>query len=91
MVLVGTPETAAVEMVVEAMTRDEAQATKRGLYRVFWKTEVGGGSSLAAVGSTPSGTRWLAACNWVGITMNQDRLDETWDHVERLELIAEVD
>jgi hypothetical protein len=75
------------------MTRDEVQATKRGLYRVFWKVEVGGGSSLASVGSTPSGTRWLAPCNWVGFesTTDQAHLDETWDHVERLEMIAEVD
>jgi uncharacterized protein (TIGR00645 family) len=71
-----------------AMTKAEAQATKRGLYRVFWKS---GGSSIAAVGSTSSGSRWLAACNWVGITTDQDRLDETWEMVDKLELIEGID
>jgi hypothetical protein len=33
-----------------------------GLYRVHWKS---GGSSLAAIGVTDDGGRWLAPINWV--------------------------
>jgi hypothetical protein len=34
---------------------------KPGLYRVWWEA---GGSSLAAVGMGPDGSRWIAPTNW---------------------------
>jgi len=86
----AVPGTAAVEMVEAAMTKDEAHKLERGLYRVFWKAEVGGGQSLAAVGSTYSGSRWLAATNWVGITTDETKLEDTWDKVEKVELIEAI-
>lgn len=88
------PETAAVGEMVGAeatVTKDEGKAVKRGLYRVFWKQSHGGGESIAAVGSTPSGTRWLAACNWVGFATDQDKIDAAWEAVERLETIEVID
>jgi len=61
------------------MSRDEVQTTvKHGLYRVYWTS---GGSSLAAVGSTANGDRWLAPTNWIsGETTD-------WSGVERVERI----
>lgn len=42
------------------MTETEVLALNNGLYHVFWK---GGGQSLASVGVTRSGYRWLAPIN----------------------------
>lgn len=44
------------------MTDGEFQALPLGLYRVYWRS---GGSSLAAIGMSASGGRWLAPCNWL--------------------------
>lgn len=44
------------------MTKEKVTKLKHGIYRVFWKS---GGSSVASVGSTGSGKRWLAATNWI--------------------------
>ena len=51
-----------------------------GLYRVYWKS---GGCSLAAVGATPEGSRWLAPVNWVAPMTKHC----PWDDVEGLEAI----
>ena len=72
------------------MTKDEVKALQRGLYRIFWKSEAGGGSSIAAVGSTYNGSRWLAPTNWVGFTTDEARLDESWEMVEKIELIEAI-
>ncbi len=52
-----------------------------GLYRIYWKS---GGVSLAAVGQTENGDRWLAPTNWVMPSARR----EAWSDVERVELIA---
>ncbi|MHA2279531.1 MAG: hypothetical protein ACXAC5_01380 [Promethearchaeota archaeon] len=57
------------------------QDVKAGLYRVFWRS---GGSSLASVGITADGGRWLAPINWVAPTVDQSH----WAEVVRLEHIA---
>jgi hypothetical protein len=49
-----------------------------GVYRVFWKTE---GSSLAAIGMTNDGDRWLAPVNWLSPACPFSG----WDNIERLE------
>lgn len=36
-----------------------------GLYRIYWDS---GGSSLAAIGNTYSGDRWIAPINWTAKT-----------------------
>ncbi len=69
------------------MTRDEAKALKRGLYRIFWKESHGGGTSIAAIGSTGNGNRWLAPTNWVGFSTDDDKIADSWDAVERVEVI----
>lgn len=35
-----------------------------GLYRIHWKCDAGGGTSLAAIGSYSDGRRWFAPTNW---------------------------
>lgn len=37
---------------------------KLGLYRVYWKS---GGTSVAAIGQTSDGTKWVAPTNWTGL------------------------
>jgi hypothetical protein len=46
------------------MTVDEAQSLPPGLYTIAWHE---GGTSLAAIGSTATGGRWLAPTNWVQV------------------------
>lgn len=53
---------------------------KPGLYRVFWKS---GGSSLASVGITADGGKWLAPTNWVSPTTDQS----AWEDIDRLQAI----
>ncbi len=55
-----------------------------GLYRIYWKS---GGDSLAAVGITASGGRWLAPTNWVSTT---EALD-IWSDVERVEKLERLE
>jgi len=38
---------------------------KPGLYRIYWKEKHGGGQSLAAVGVSSDGTKWIAPTNWI--------------------------
>jgi hypothetical protein len=47
------------------MTVDEAEALLPGLYTIYWHE---GGASLAAIGSTAAGGRWLAPTNWINIS-----------------------
>lgn len=56
---------------------------KPGLYRVFWKT---GGSSLAAVGMTADGGRWLAPTNWLAPTTDQRHWEEDVDRLEAIDV-----
>jgi hypothetical protein len=51
------------------MKLTEANKLKPGFYRIFWNK----GSSLAAIGVSIDGTRWLAPINWVSPTT-----DSTW-------------
>ncbi len=43
------------------MKRKEFHALPCGIYRVFWKD---GGESLASIGMSHKGLRWLAPTNW---------------------------
>ncbi len=68
------------------MLKSEVSLLSPGLYRVFWKEKNGGGSSVAAVGITANGDRWLAPTNWLSPTdRNHYR---AWHKVERVELIT---
>lgn len=61
------------------MNKQETKKLEHGLYRLYWKD---GGSSLAAVGSSVNGDRWIAPINWinVGTTLH-------WKLVDRAELL----
>lgn len=60
------------------MRKDEVRSLGPGLYRVYWKS---GGYSLAAVGVTADGGRWIAPVNWIAPSVEQKH----WRRVERVE------
>jgi hypothetical protein len=64
--------------------KSEVEKIAPGLYRIFWKESSGGGESLAAIGITKKGGRWMAPINWVEPTTDAIR----WRMVERVELIV---
>jgi len=68
---------------------------KCGLYEIHWKSShdgVSGGVSLAAIGSGPDGTRWLAPCNWVHPLVIREH-SEVWEHwaaIDYLVLLRDI-
>ena len=74
------------------MKADKVNKLHLGLYRIHWKKIHGGGTSIAAVGQTYSGRRWMAPCNWVIKDENVHAAAGTsdqddWDKVLKVELI----
>ena len=65
------------------MKKEDVLKLPPGLYRIHWRESNGGGSSLAAVGITRNGNRWLAPINWV---KPSDSL-VTWRAVEKAEIL----
>jgi hypothetical protein len=70
------------------MTTEEVQKLGHGLYRIYWKQECGGGTSLASVGTLYDGSRWFAPTNWT----NPDPQKvvgshDSWDSVDFVETI----
>ena len=61
------------------MKRSDVQKLKPGMYRIDWKE---GGASLAAVGVTRAGGRWLAPLNWVCPAQDE----RVWRDVDRATL-----
>lgn len=55
-----------------------------GFYRVWWNSDDGGGFSLAAIGVTVYGGRWIAPLNWVKPTDDQSQ----WEKVERVDRLS---
>jgi len=53
------------------MTKEQVKSTPNGLYTVYWK---GGGSSLASIGTTPTGKKWIAPVNWVSGSTSKRRV-----------------
>lgn len=71
------------------MTKPETYKLGHGLYVLHWTTAAGGGSSLAAVGSTCDGTRWYAPCNWTSTDNARPLVASTnWDDVDRAVLVS---
>lgn len=76
-----TPEQAQIELIklLDTVKQESpgvftGEAIKKcpiALYEVFWKS---GGSSVAAIGFTYDGTRWLAPTNW---TTGEDSVNPT--------------
>ena len=65
------------------MEKSEVQKLRLGLYKIHWKD---GGFSLASVGMTYDGTRWMAPSNWTtGSTEEPFKATTDWKSV----LIAE--
>jgi hypothetical protein len=92
-----TPEEAQTELLnllsvthhkdPKTYTGEEMLKCKLGVYEVFWKSGV---SSIAAIGMTFSGQRWLAPTNW---TNGSDEIDPTGrintqlDSIDRITLL----
>ena len=58
-----------------------------GLYEVFWKS---GGSSVATIGMTYDGTRWIAPSNWCNGKEDGDptaRMPKHRDEIEKIVLL----
>ena len=56
------------------MKREDFEKLPHGLYYVWWDS---GGCSLAALGSTKSGSRWLAPTNWINTSVQDGMTDGT--------------
>jgi len=52
---------------------------RNGLYRVHWRD---GGTSLAAIGTTCSGGKWVAPTNWVTV---QDTDQWVWRRIIKVD------
>lgn len=66
------------------MKKEDVKKLNHGLYIIKWKKKNGGGTSLASVGSTSNGDRWLAPCNWVSGSTSDS---EIWDKIKKVKLI----
>lgn len=64
----------------------QQEKVKPGVYRVFWKS---GGSSLASIGMTEDGERWIAPINWVvpAVKTAGSPKQSAWGDVDRLQAI----
>ena len=61
-----------------------------GLYRIYWNT---GGFSLAAVGMTSDGGRWIAPTNWISPAAIDGKGWTDWRSIlrwERIDIPAQV-
>jgi hypothetical protein len=68
-------------MGVKEMTREESLSLRNGLYRIYWKKNEGGGTSLAAIGILENGYRWIAPINWV----HPSEIQDVWELIEEVE------
>jgi hypothetical protein len=44
-----------------------------------------------AVGSLPDGTRWMAPTNWVGFSLDKEKMIAAWEEVSHVEFIVGKD
>ena len=63
----------------------KSKSVGHGLYRIHWKS---GGDSLAAIGVTRDGGRWLAPVNWVSPATSDNWMDDV-KQLEKLTPFAE--
>jgi len=66
------------------MRKEDVAKIPAGLYRLWWKESRGGGNSLAAIGVTKAGGRWMAPVNWVAPTTDAIQ----WRAVEEAEMLV---
>lgn len=73
------------------LIKNEVNKLRPGVYRIHW---FHGQTSVAAVGITYDGKRWLAATNWTSSAKGEDlpRVASIshWRLVDKVELIAET-
>lgn len=62
------------------MVGKEYRQLKPGFYKLHWKS---GGTSLAAIGVTADGHRWIAPINWVSISAENSV--KHWRLIEKVE------
>jgi hypothetical protein len=67
------------------MNNDQMLQCKLGLYKIYWTD---GGSSLAAIGNSREGERWLAPTNW--INTNKVLLKDWVKQIDIMELLYEA-
>ena len=67
------------------MRKDDVRKLAHGVYRVFWRD---GSSSVASVGSTYDGTRWVAPSNWTSRADAMVIWTTDWRKIKSVELIA---
>lgn len=60
------------------MKQHEVRALTPGIYRIEWKAN--GGHSIAAVGVTADGGRWIAPINWIAPSTDQ----KSWRMVDEV-------
>lgn len=60
------------------MNQREVRKLDIGIYWLHWKAAHGGGESLAAVGQTEDGGRWMAPTNW----LHPDEAPRCWKMVD---------
>jgi hypothetical protein len=70
------------------MTKQEYNSLPLGLYRIFWKQSCGGGMSLAAIGMTENGSRWIAPTNWVAPASSPTSIYKTRRSILRVEMVV---
>lgn len=71
------------------MNASEVQKLPHGLYKIFWKGDMGGGVSLAAVGSKTDGQRWICCTNWTSLPGEgtDEKASLIWEYIERVERV----
>lgn len=89
-----TPEQAQIELLELINTNhdsdsktykgDEMLKCVSGIYEVYWKS---GRSSLAAIGITHTGNRWLAPTNWTS-NDNGDPTGKIHEHLDSIDWIT---
>ena len=66
------------------MKKKEVNKLKSGVYWLYWKE---GGRSLAAVGITSKGNRWMAPTNWTTVSTERKH----WKAVETVKSLIKAD
>lgn len=69
------------------MKKEDRQKLSHGAYKVTWKKSCGGGSSIALIGSSHNGDRWIWCANWSSPFAAETKLlaEELWDNVKTVE------
>lgn len=67
------------------MRIEEVNKLPLGVYIIHWRKKHGGGRSLAALGNTIPGKRWLAPCNWLSFKSPTPK--RIWKKIKKMQLV----